>query len=85
MNTYGVMIENPVNVLQETYAGREPVRKLEEWVRKFLVAMPDASCDRHTGLPNIVALESEQGPWRVRVHHVMEASGALENEVRKTW
>jgi hypothetical protein len=82
---HGVMIENPMDMLQEIYAGREPFRKLEEWVGKFLVAMPDTSCDRHMELPNIFALESEQGPWRARLPDAMEASGALEDEVRKAW
>jgi hypothetical protein len=81
MNAYDIMIEDPIAVLQEIYKGKEPCRKLKEWVRRFLVARPVSLTER----PNLVKLEDEQGPWRARLHDAMENSGALENEVRKAW
>jgi hypothetical protein len=80
MNAYGVMSEDPVAVLEEIFRGREPERKVKAWVRGFLVARPEGG-----GVPNLVRLESEEGPWRARFHGAMEASGGLENEVRKAW
>jgi hypothetical protein len=96
MNSYGILTEDPVAVLQEIYSNWEPDVKLKEWARRFLVATstpapssdylaPSVSLSRNSEPPNLFKLESEQGPWRVRLHEAMENSGALENDVRKAW
>ncbi|KAF2825840.1 hypothetical protein CC86DRAFT_370719 [Ophiobolus disseminans] len=95
MNSYGIMTEDPVAVLEAIYSGREPDLKLKEWARKFLVASPTVSSNAneyfggavasHTEQPNLLKLENEHSPWRTRLHDAMDANGSLENDVRKAW
>ncbi|KAH7067353.1 hypothetical protein BKA63DRAFT_582159 [Paraphoma chrysanthemicola] len=95
MNAYGTMTEDPLDVLKEIYSGYEPDSRLKEWARKFLIATPTpspASSDyigtrniTPSELPNLLKLEDEQGPYQARLREAMEASGALENDVRKAW
>jgi len=79
MDLYGIMTEDPIAVLQAIYSGREPDVKLKEWARKFLVA------GGRDEMPNIMKLENDNGPWRIRLCDAMDEFGGLENDVRKAW
>jgi hypothetical protein len=93
LNSYAVVAEDPIAILQEVYKGREPSKKLKDWVRKFLLAphpSASSSCSSFfpsdsasSELPNLLKLENEHFPWRARFLNAIENSGALENEVRK--
>ncbi|KAF2027477.1 hypothetical protein EK21DRAFT_36255, partial [Setomelanomma holmii] len=93
MNAYGIMTEDPINVLREIYKGYEPDARLKEWARKFLLAAPNSSY--RSGLntsgvgtnemPNLLKLDNEHGTWGGRLREALESSGALENDVRKAW
>lgn len=95
MNAYGIMTEDPIDVLRALYSVYEPDTPLKEWARKFLVATPtpsptssDYMGTRSTHAPeppNLLKLDSETGPYRARLHDAMDSSGALENDVRKAW
>lgn len=92
MNAYGVIYEDPVAILQEIYTGSEPDTDLKTWARKFLVRTPTPQSHeyhsapknvRTTDTPNLIKLESEQSPHRIRFFDAVESSGALENDVNK--
>jgi hypothetical protein len=94
MNAYGILYEDPVAVLKGIYQGYEPDSDLKSWARKFLVRVPSTSNPEfHTTTslslstmepPNLLKLESEQGPYRARFMDAVESSGALENDVNKS-
>lgn len=93
MNTYGVLYEDPVAVLKEIYRGCELDPDLKVWARMFLTRCPAASSPGyyhgdslgHSTVepPNLLKLESQQGPYRSRFLNAIEVSGALENDVNK--
>lgn len=92
MNAYGILYEDPVAVLKEIYGGCEPESDMKAWARKFLTRFPPTSSPGHHTIslnlstiepPNLLKLESEQGPHRTRLFDAIDASGALENDVNK--
>jgi predicted SprT family Zn-dependent metalloprotease len=92
MNAYGILNEDPVSILKEIYKGYEPDSDLKDWARNFLTRAPNTSNpEYHTTSislttiepPNLIKLESEQGPHRARFLDAIDASGAMENDVTK--
>ncbi|EUC40064.1 hypothetical protein COCMIDRAFT_44849, partial [Bipolaris oryzae ATCC 44560] len=93
MNTYRVMYEDPVAVLKEIYRGSELDPDLKVWARMFLTRCPDTSSPgRYHGdlrdhstvePPNLLKLESRQGPYRSRFFTAIGVSGALEDDINK--
>jgi hypothetical protein len=89
LNSYTIVSEDPIAILQAIYADREPSQKLKDWTRKFLLAPYSMStslayADMGGGeLPNLLKLENEHFPWRTRFLDAMESNGALQNEIWK--
>lgn len=95
LNAYAIVSEDPVTLLKEMYAGREPTKRLKDWTRNLLLAPYSSSTSisplsyaQHgmvgcVELPNLLKLESEQYPWRTSFLDAVESSGSLENEVHK--
>jgi hypothetical protein len=91
LDSYAVVAEDPIGVLDEVFKVREPSKKLKDWVKRFLLAPYSSTSSllahgnmwSNADLSNLIKLESDHYPWRKRFLDAIENSGALENEVRK--